>query len=159
MNKEELMVGNLVEILTTDMQVNLPTGRYGVIEEIREDKVKIRYDYETSDNHCFFNRRYDTIRPIKLNGEILQRLGFVKGKSKYGDDYILIRNDYEIYFVVEHWTDTEENSKWKNHWFIKYTIKPYDIKYVHQLQNLFYSLTGEKLTFKSKENETGTNLD
>ena len=43
MNKTELRVGNLVELLTTLQQVNLPTGRYGVIEEIRDEKIKNQF--------------------------------------------------------------------------------------------------------------------
>jgi hypothetical protein len=154
MNKKELRCGNLVEILTSNSMVNLPTGKFGTIEEIREEKAKIRYDYDTSDGFCVFNRRYDTIRPIKITGEILIQLGFIKSKGRFGDDYYLIRNDYDIYFVIEHWTDTEEDSKWKNHWFIKYTVKPFDIKYIHEIQNLFFALTGEELQYNRLSEKT-----
>jgi hypothetical protein len=35
MNKRDLRVGNLVEILTSNKQINLPTGQFEIIEEIR----------------------------------------------------------------------------------------------------------------------------
>lgn len=154
MNVKELRVGNLVEILTSDTMINLPTGRFGVIEEIRTDKVKLRYDYETSDGFCYFNRRYETIKPIPITEENLLKLGFIQSKGRWGNDFILIRDKYDVYFVIEHWTDTEEDSQWKDHWHIKYTIKPYHIKYIHQLQNLFYALTGEELIYAKLNKET-----
>ena len=153
MNKEQFRVGNLVEILTSDTMVNLPTGKFGTIQEIREEKVKIRYNYETSDGHCVFNRRYNTIRPIKITEEILQELGFIKSKGRWGSDFYILK-ELEVIFTIEHWTDAEEDSKWHNHWHIKYTIKPHYIQYVHELQNLFYALTGEELIYTKLKKET-----
>lgn len=151
MNKQDFMVGNIVELLTSNLKINLPTGKFGYIEEIREDKVKIRYDYESSEGFCYFNRRYNTIRPIKISEKILLELGFIKGKCKWGDDYVLVRDGLDIYFVIEHWTEVEEDSKYKNHWFIKNTIKPFNIQYLHQLQNLLYAITGETINFVKKQ--------
>lgn len=92
---------------------------------------------------------WNNIKPILLTDEWLIKLGFTKTKGRYGYDYYLAR-EYEVYFILEHWVDVYENSKWKNHWHIKYTIKPFEIKYIHQLQNLFWALTGEELTIKNE---------
>lgn len=75
MNKIDLRVGNLVEILTANKKINLPTGQFGTIEEIREEKVKIRLRNESSDMVHVFNRKYDTIKPIKLTHDWMLKLG------------------------------------------------------------------------------------
>ena len=92
------------------------------------------------------------LTPIPLDGDFLVKMGFVKSKGKWGDDYYLVRSDYEIFFVVEHWIDVNQESKWHDHWHIKYTLKPHYIKYVHELQNLFYALTGEELKIIETDN-------
>lgn len=148
MTKEEFMVGNIVELLTSNLMINLPTGKYGVIEEIREDKVKIRYNYESAEGFCFFNRKYDTIIPIKLSEEIILRLGFEYSRTDKSNVYK--KHNFRISYVFE--------GKYTGQSFLSYAnITFVESKYfdnLHLFQNLYYGLTNEKLTFKSKENET-----
>lgn len=73
---------------------------------------------------------FDEIEPIPLNEEWLTRLGFVDNE-KYALHNIFI------------W--------YGNHIGIKGMlgiVKPFECKYVHQLQNLYFSLTGEELILK-----------
>lgn len=136
MNKEELKYGNLIEILTSNTQFPLPTSRYGTILEIKEDKVKVRYDYETSDGFCVFNRRYNTIHPVRINKQILDELNFE------------FNSETELYaFPV-----ISEFDKVKLHYHLLSKrividgIKlPVQTEYVHQLQNDFYTFKRSQL--------------
>jgi hypothetical protein len=89
-------------------------------------------DLLTDDNEHYAN-------PIPLTDEWLIKFGvtddkYIKGWSKIGDFYISkIKSGYELgsydseYDIGEHKTE---------------------VKYVHQLQNLYFCLTGEELTIK-----------
>lgn len=76
-----------------------------------------------------FGRLY----PIPITEEWLLKFGFEffdSGLYRKGDFYLPIKfNDYTVL-------------KWK-----VFEIAP--VKYIHQLQNLFFAITGEELTIKS----------
>lgn len=141
MNKRDLRLGNLVEILTSNKQINLPTGQFGIIEEIREEKVKIRLRNESSDVVHVFNRKYDTIRAIKLTHEWMLKLGFEEiDNSRYK------HWNLEIVFHFDnsgHWSfgDLESDDL---PMYIFY-------EYVHQIQNLYYDLTGDEFKIKRQD--------
>lgn len=92
-----------------------------------------------------------TINPIPLTPEWLVRFGFLQGKGKWGNDFYILNEDgFTVMFSVEHWTDVEETSVWKNHWFTKGLLNKNKLQFVHQLQNLFFALTGKELILDSK---------
>lgn len=144
MKASELRIGNLVEILTTtrDTMIPLPTGKYGEINNIRQDKVQIKYIFETNpEKHVLFNRSHNTIRPIPLTEEWL---------VKFGWNYYIHESVYKKWGKVK-----------ANDYVYRYTIIQSDkgfvhptsdggvkLNYVHQLQNLYFALTGEELTIK-----------
>lgn len=76
------------------------------------------------------------LKPIQLTEDILVKLGFEKTANprelKYGDYSILLLN--EIRFVIYNYMENPPSVK---------------VSTVHQLQNLFFALTGEELTFKN----------
>jgi hypothetical protein len=77
------------------------------------------------------------IEPIKLTPEILEKADFVGGYENYYDHKKLEGLQIQI----------DENGCWLlNDEFTQYYGKPF--KYLHQLQNLFYSLTGEELNIE-----------
>ena len=84
-----------------------------------------------------FNRRIDEFIPITLTEEWLLKFGF----EKDGEDLIL---DTNLFLLVSYNDDEFVHLK-SNH---LETIT--SVKYVHQLQNLYFALTGEELTFKSE---------
>lgn len=92
----------------------------------------------TSDfNKCV---EWDELEPIPLTEEWLVKFGFVKdADGSYLKFKMAIfldkRFKYNLYLQTE-----ETSSKW-----FEVGIK---IKHVHQLQNLFFALTGEELTIK-----------
>jgi hypothetical protein len=72
-------------------------------------------------------------RPIPLTEEWLLKFGFVD--NPYEDRYELKR-EYHIYIEID------KTKGFTEIWCEKYPI----IKHVHQLQNLYFALTGEELT-------------
>lgn len=79
---------------------------------------------------------YDYLTPIPLNPEWLQRMSF----DQSGEAFEL--GDLPIDFKIEkegdylYWNQSE--------------LPDVQIKNVHQLQNLYFALTGEELTIKEK---------
>ncbi|WP_185285729.1 hypothetical protein [Elizabethkingia meningoseptica] len=73
-------------------------------------------------------------KPIELTEEWLLKLGFIK--SKFSSNCFKITNGYKFHFAggEELYLDS---------------IRLEHIKYIHQLQNLHFALTGEELTIKS----------
>lgn len=74
------------------------------------------------------------LNPIPLTPEWLERMGFEKFGNRYGlgDESIDFGIDQENSFF--YWNQSE--------------IPDVQLKYVHQLQNLYFALTGEELTIK-----------
>jgi hypothetical protein len=133
MKIEELRHNNLIEVLTSrrDTKIPLPTGVHGYVNEIRKNKVQIRLKNQTgTDKEILFMRELESIAPIKLTEDIVIDLGL---------------NAVEL-----------ENSEWfyqdnkfrlnKNYAGFYYSNN-LDIKYVHQLQNLYFALTGCELQY------------
>lgn len=82
-------------------------------------------------------KNIDEYKPIPLTEEWLLKFGFVS--NPYEDRYEL-RREYHIYIEID------KTKGFTEIWCEKYPI----IKHVHQLQNLYFALTGEELTFKSE---------
>ncbi len=89
--------------------------------------------------------------PIPLNTKWLEKFGFEKNKEKR---WMRGKSRYAI-FYFEYYATGEDNCMWR----IEYHDTDYGrneykdcnqwgdvIKYVHQLQNLYWSLAGEELT-------------
>lgn len=76
---------------------------------------------------------FELIKPIPLTEELLVKGGFEKKEGIFGPKYS------RGYFCIHTSKDKRFVFCWDD--FIK------EIKYIHSLQNLFYSLTGEELDF------------
>lgn len=77
-------------------------------------------------------------KPIELNQDWLLKFGFEKvdnNNFKLGDYSILITKR-EIRFIICNYMDIPPSVK---------------LKYVHQLQNLIFALSGEELTIKEQK--------
>jgi len=103
---------------------------------------RVIIDFDEKDWDCIVNRVFsrtpeDRYHPIPLTKECLLKLGFVA--NKYNDEFEL----YPLVFDCEY-TD-------KGEWNIRYEDHPLstEIQHVHQLQNLYFALTGEELTLKN----------
>ena len=121
MIQEELRIGNWV-----DTVYNIP---YMKITEIKNSVV-------CGDN-CK-GMSYTSLKPIPLTGEILLKCGF---ESPY------ISDAYSRYYYHEEITGLFEII----HGEVQYSIDSNivcEMGYLHQLQNLFYAITGKELEVK-----------
>lgn len=84
------------------------------------------------------------LKPIPLTEERLEKFGFERRESKMYDGHLDVWyfyiHDGKIMFNTELVTDGEI--------IIQFRRFPIVVKYVHQLQNLYFALTGEELEFK-----------
>lgn len=77
----------------------------------------------------------DLIKPIKLTEELLLKCGFK-----------LITDDGGVCGDYTYWSNGEIELNNLGYWFVVSTDFHHPkIKYIHQLQNLYYYLTGEEL--------------
>jgi hypothetical protein len=84
---------------------------------------------------------HNQVKPIPLTEEWLLKFGFEKSKvsSQFDKEKLTIQVSNEL-----------ERHKKGRVYFNSWAILEESIKYVHQLQNLYFALTGEELTFKSE---------
>ena len=126
MKANELRIGNWVKHKGfADTQV----------ESIHEAGINSVYDLYTG---------FEYIEPIPLTEEWLVRLGFQKLRDNLF--YMLLKNYYSASIAVK---------LWGGKWVVELTVGSgldvegedmAHIKYVHQLQNLHFALTGNELT-------------
>lgn len=147
MDAKELRIGNYIEPITkspcTVTGVNLQKVKDG-------DLVFIYADYQS-----FLPEH---IHPIELTPEWLERLGFKLKKGTpansemiYCDFEVRIK-DFRIY-VAESPTELKQSSihiKSDSRYFPELA----EFGYVHQLQNLYFALTGEELTLSEPKKIT-----
>jgi len=88
---------------------------------IFRDFVKVSVKDLSDTNHLY---------PIPITEEWLLKFGFKKHKA-WDDSFYYLKSDVDIF---EYLSGFEHND--------------FHIKYVHQLQNLYFALTGEELKFK-----------
>lgn len=91
---------------------------------------------------------WNNIKPIPLTEERLKDFGFEYHEQDecYYNDALHIEDRNEDRYITK-----ELKSKLKNHFGVWQKGRNgllVDLMYVHQLQNLYYALTGEQLTLK-----------
>lgn len=121
-NPQQLRIGNWVTLSGT-----IPMRIY----EIQEDCF-----YAKDAKGGSFKNTWADIQPIPLSDEVLLKAGF-EDVSSYKDYWLTIEDDLRIEIALRH-GDRVYTS-------ISDVGVSSDIKYLHQLQNLFYSLTQSEL--------------
>lgn len=127
MTNKELRIGNLV---------------YGVSDRIEEVIYILPTEVNTAPpklKQADFLHKIDEIEPIPLTEEWLEKFGFkITGQTPHPNNIWTVYGE-ECKFELEHIIS-----------FFLYDNKCFgtEVKYVHQLQNLYFALTGEELTFK-----------
>ena len=125
MKATELRIGNWV--------------RWNYEESSEGNVYPVEYGYELDD----IKNNPNIVKPIPLTEEWLIRFGFELDKE-YDEgglvDYrlTLMKNSLEF---VSFWNSEELNG-------INQPQTRVDVKHVHQLQNLYFALTGQELTIK-----------
>jgi len=85
-----------------------------------------------------FLKGQDYVQPIPLTTEWMERFGFDKRENAVSYDWYI-----GINHITHDWLMVITEMKGDSHFF--YQNGRHTIKYVHQLQNLFFALTGEEL--------------
>lgn len=89
---------------------------------------------------------YEQIKPIPLTPEILENAGFEKKSNDTGPPI----NDTVESFDKDGYSFSIDTSGF---WYLNgYNWNTKRFKYIHQLQNLYYALTGEELVFDLIDN-------
>ena len=123
MKAMELRIGDYVNYRCDALDIHIPVYQVGNGADI-----------QVHENHGYFS-------PIPLTEEWLLKFGFrVRDDNEYLD--IRIRN---MLYLAVHLRTLDVILGYNYEW----TLPIKTIKYVHQLQNLYFALTGEELTIKS----------
>lgn len=119
----ELRIGNWVEWVFPNRNNQPNKFQFCEIESIRTSLVGVLGSAYG----------YDQIQPIPLTPEILEKCGFEFDTITFSKSYLLLAEGDNGFDV---WVGGLSKVK----------LNP--INYLHQLQNLYFALTGEELTFK-----------
>jgi hypothetical protein len=129
MKANELRIGSIVKSLVNDED-------FSIVEEIGH-RASLGYYVSLNNQHSgvwLEHKERDLILPIPLTEEWLLKFGFEHNRAGiWGNNYTLNAvsiqlKGNDIYMFVPH--------------------SRCEIKYVHQLQNLYFAVTGEELTMK-----------
>tara|TARA_R110000868_G_scaffold165050_1_gene397981 strand:+ start:93 stop:518 length:426 start_codon:yes stop_codon:yes gene_type:complete len=136
----------------------LRVGNYFQWSEIAS--MGIGKDVITKDNHYTYE---DFKEPIPLTEDWLKRFGFARVTKESG--YVGYRVEWNVRNrptgknISMHVWDCGDGQD-KGYWGVTIwevltidDITPTAIQYVHTLQNLYFDLTGEELTYQNKEDE------
>jgi hypothetical protein len=124
-NTNELRLGNLFNYEQTTHKVTLIREGYFKSKWLKDDK----FEY----THIQRNGEYICASYLKLTHEQLLKVGFEKFNMAY------VKGS----FVINKWSEGE----------LMYNFGVggnLQLKYVHELQNLYYSLTKEELVYETK---------
>ncbi len=137
-NGNELRIGNFIYF--KDYKSHF------IIELVSEEKIMIEEMYRRCDS--------DLIHPIPLTEDWLTRLGFNvvpnmevwRGEVQYEISVMPSANRFLRIYELQFASIIEPNNE----------VHLNRFKYVHQLQNLYFSLTSEELIFSAGTAEVGT---
>ena len=129
----ELRIGNWVEWVYPNRNNQPNKFQFCQIESIRTSLVGVLGSAYG----------YDQIQPIPLTPEILEKCGFER--RNYGWIINKLKEANDSYFGLFYINDNAGDLSLK----LNSAYCPCaEIKHLHQLQNLYFALTGEELTFK-----------
>jgi hypothetical protein len=136
-NPQELRIGNTVKYKTPFMQ----DYDLVLVESIISDGLVDGINYSFSNENYILSFE---LQPVPVTEEWLLKFGFEKENISWFKNMIIYKRDSFILHYLDHEFNPviEDNSEG---YFLAIGN---DIKYVHQLQNLYFDLTGEELTIK-----------
>lgn len=127
MNTRELRIGNLVLI----------NGQLVVVESIDKHGINLyngAYDGDSLGISCKYES--DNIQGVSFDEKILIRLGFNQLDDKY---FLLYAGNLNIRCLYTYSGGS---------WFIDLEEERLSLRFVHQLQNLYFALVGEELVLQ-----------
>jgi hypothetical protein len=125
----ELRIGNYVDYERTTHVVTRLLAHH------------VSHDWYKSIGEDAYDTSYDSINPIPLTPELLEKCGFVEKDGSDNVHSIFSLNDFHLDFDWrrrQYYSPMEEN----NGEWVTYGSS---IKYLHQLQNLYFALTNKEL--------------
>ena len=101
---------------------------------------------QRDENQFLVNCAPKVFQPIELTEEVLVKIGFGKRNDCYtlSNEYIFFVY-YKDSFKQELLASVKRKGKY---YYNTNELKNYDIKYLHQLQNAYYCLTGQELNIE-----------
>lgn len=138
MKSEELRIGNFVFYPSDTNLLSKVTCLGNTSIEVEN----IDYEQELSPYH---QNCEDIIQPIPLTEEWLLKFGFEEtwNDGKFRKEYTIRKPHF---YLFHYKNGKNESCKWEG-----LDMDTSAIKYVHQLQNLHFALTGTELTIKQTE--------
>ena len=92
---------------------------------------------------------FNNVEPIPLTEEWLINLGFEKSKGNFSIDFSLGYLELEYHVIMDLWEFNIVNVG--DAWDDPVIVSLKSPQYVHQLQNLYFALTGEELTLTNNK--------
>ena len=137
MEAKELRIGNLLYLAFAKKNVVVSGIDVIEISEITHNLIRFK------DGINFSVSKIELFEPILLTEEWLLKFGFEKSNLDEDNAWLELKYRYLKF-------SSDESVEFKK---VYLTINKMDIicKYVHQLQNLYFALTGEELTIKNQE--------
>lgn len=127
----ELRIGNIVND-DTNLSQEIGCKVVGIVESISEENIELKY--LRSDGDTFYGEEHPrSLSPIPLTEELRLKLGFSQMNNTDSDGKIKLSIvcDDDILYLTLNWNS--------------YQIFKDPIKYLHQLQNIYFDLTGKEL--------------
>lgn len=129
MKATELRIGNYVECVDGIDQIS----------EIRETGVKLlKFNAHEPENLIHY---FDWIKPLPITQEWLERFGFVYDND---EDELILDDKLGVSLMCAHDSIVYYKGNLEPLW-VDVLL---NIEYVHQLQNLYFALTGNELTIQ-----------
>lgn len=138
MKAEELRIGNFLP-----MEEFLNGNNYCIVKEISEGKIKT-----ICPNNQITGVIYEP-KPISLTKEWLVNFGFTGDFAEYEKDGINLdceytdKGEWNLFLKGNNIKPVESKNEYVCHY-----IPKIELKYVHQLQNLYFALIGKELEIK-----------
>jgi hypothetical protein len=126
-NAQELRLGNLIKKSSTGQIYKVSAGMIVGIE-VENESPQFEPLYE----------------PIPLNEELLEKIGFVKSVIDRYKSWQLQVNERVKFLYCDNKLDFGILSVAQYEW-----LNIAEIKYIHQLQNFYYSITGKELVINA----------
>jgi len=125
--------------------------------------IKLMFNYEdyeaiqvTSDELVMVDKKQADYEPLPLTEEWLFKFGF-NHIDKSDNDYITYTDsNHEYYLQLDVRRKDGKYSILDNSFDDLRDFTMIDISYVHQLQNMYFALTGEELTLNKNKDERNT---
>ena len=142
MEAKELRIGNMV-ILNNTKYRPTDSGKIHVVDQIKNETVNIFRLDKLPYSECY-GQFIQYIEPIPLTDSFFQKLNAEKDKE-YNAHYVLpINGDYGYMLF----TKDESGYSVFIHIDDSSILLYHNIMYVHEIQNIYFAISGEELTIK-----------